>query len=247
MGLFTRRKTDAKSKDQRRDLITDRAEIARLLDRMQRQRSTLSITAETLAEPFSSLLLHVSPTKGRVALDQLHPSDGDRRMKIGMPLLAASRLDGVDARFGVIIERIFQHEGSRIYQAEMPELLHYLQRRTAFRAMVPPEVPLAPSRLKDTTGAQLRAHLVDLSSNGIGAMVSGEIPVGVGEYLACDLNLPGARMVADVQVRATSKVLGNRRIGALFTDLNDRQRAYLDKVVAHFQRMSLRRRAGHSG
>ena len=246
MGLFGRRKTDAITQDQRRDLITDRAEIARLLERMQQKRSTLSITSESLAEPFSSLLLHVSPTKGRLALDQLHPIDGDRRMQIGTPLLAASRLDGIDARFGVIIERIFQHEGSRIYQAEMPELLHYLQRRAAFRAMVPPEVPLPPSRLKDPSGAQIRAQLVDISSNGLGAMITGGLPVGVGEYLACDLNLPGARMMADVQVRATSKVLGNRRIGALFTDLNDRQRAYLDKVVAHFQRMSLRRRAGHS-
>lgn len=247
MGLFTRRKSDAKSKDQPRDLITDRAEIARLLERMQRKRSTLSITSDALSEPFSSLLLHVSPAKGRLALDQLHPSDGDRRMQIGTPLLAASRLDGVDARFGVIIERIFQHEGSRIYQAELPELLHYLQRRAAFRAVVPPEIPLAPSRLKDTTGAQIRAQLVDLSASGLGAMITGAVPIGVGEYLACDLNLPGARMVADVQVRATSKVLGNRRIGALFTDLNDRQRAYLDKVVANFQRMSLRRRSGNGG
>lgn len=247
MGLFSRRKSDAPPKEQRRDLITDRAEIARLLERMQQQRSPLKITADFLEEPFSSLLLHVSSAKGRLALDQLYPVDGDRRMQIGTPLLAASRLDGVDARFGVIIERIFQHEGSRIYQTELPELLQYLQRRAAFRAMVPPEIPLPPSRMKDPNGTQIRAQLVDLSSTGLGAVVTSGINVGVGEYLACDLNLPGTRMMADVQVRATSKVLGNRRIGALFTDLNDRQRAYLDKVVAHFQRLSLRRRAGHGG
>ena len=77
MGLFTRRKTDAKDKDQARDLITDRAEITRLLERMQRKRSTLSITSESLAEPFSSLLLHVSPAKGRVCLLYTSPSPRD--------------------------------------------------------------------------------------------------------------------------------------------------------------------------
>lgn len=244
MGLFRRRKSDKSLSPPPRDLITDPAQIMGLLQRLQQKRAPLKVRAGDLNDEFSSMLLHISEAKGRMALDQLYPIDGDSRIEIGSSLLANGKLEGVDTRFGVIVERVFQHEGNRIYQAELPEVLHYLQRRAAFRAVVPPEVQLAASRMQDINGAQLRAQLVDVSSSGIGAMITSGIPVPVGEYLACELNLPGGRLSAEVQVRASNRVLGNRRIGALFKGLSDRQRDYLDKVVAHFQRVSLRRRSG---
>ena len=241
MGIFSRKRRGLEAEHDEA-MVVDTTQIGHLFTRMQDEHARLSVRIDDHTERFQSMVLKVSPHLGRLALDQMYPDSGRTLVKVGSRLHATTRLTGIETRFGVIIDAIKAHEDGDIYQAAIPPGMLYYQRRAAFRATVPPEVPLAHSLITDPGGASVRAKLVDVSATGIGAMLMGDPQLHIGEVLNCDLHLPHGHLMTEVEIRSMSKILGHSRIGALFTELSPTQRILIQRTIAGFQRVTIRRK-----
>jgi c-di-GMP-binding flagellar brake protein YcgR len=81
-----------------------------------------------------------------------------------------------------------------------------------------------------------RGRLVDLSSQGAGAVVDRDCPAQVGGQLSCDLELPTTRIQAEAEVRSRVAQASGERLGLLFASLSRSQEAQLGAAIDQLSR-----------
>lgn len=217
--------------------IHDPRRILRLLQQLKVRRATLA--AQPLPAPLtaSTLVIDVDETHGSVALDELFPSPAQRAVQPGTLLEFTARLDGIALQGRLRVQRIERRGDGEVLVAGVPAEILWIQRRAAYR--VPVEgMPAAELLIR---GQRYRTKVVDLSVGGFGVEVATDDALAEGSHGTCELNLPGAQVVAGVEVRSAAKALGRLRLGVRYTDLSATQRSALEHVIARLQRSALQK------
>ncbi|MDR0703332.1 MAG: flagellar brake protein [Azoarcus sp.] len=203
-------------------LLRGRQQIRHLLQDMIDARALISIHILPGSLSFLSTLLMLSEDEEWLFLDASPSEAIHRRALEAERLLCITQLNKIRIQFRVSGITEVPLEGRPALTAPLPSEILRLQRRDAFRLVVPISHKLKcllPESIRETGGAENRDKaveilVIDVSASGL----SLEIPVGktvpgVGDTIKdCSLKLPGGLISVNLEVRNHGRrILGDGR------------------------------------
>ncbi|MBA1146952.1 flagellar brake protein [Ectothiorhodospiraceae bacterium WFHF3C12] len=222
--------------------IRKAAQQGRLLNQLKDQHCPLSVRIPALTRnQYTSAIVSVDTRRSRLYLDELNPAGGHKHMQVGSEVRIETRAHGVETRFKTRVESIGEEDGISYYVVPFPETITYHQRRAFHR--VPVRMTLQSRATLRSESAELTVRLTDISVGGFGGTASGDAPLTSGETYRCELELHGADpLEADVEIRHVhrDRVRRNLRFGALFLNLDRRQRGRVERLVMELERELIR-------
>lgn len=180
-------------------------EINASLRLLEQNHSPLVITFAGRSQRYQSYLILVDREKGRIALDEMMPSDAERLVKNGEPFNVEGYHEGVRIAWeckGQV--RQGEHEGSLCYWAGMPSEVTYHQRRNAFRASLGQGQLISVELSGRHLNLPLRGHMLDISATGCRLRFPGNLGerLQTGQvYERLSFNLPQGTLTVPVELR----------------------------------------------
>lgn len=227
--------------------ISQPAQIASLLRRVQEERALLTVTLPGSDDQYKSVVLEVNLARGYMLLDELHPPAGHGRFLAAKKFHAHTRLKGVDISFGGILQESSQENGMALYQIALPTLILYRQRRTSFRVHVGVGLVI-PVTLDDEKLRHLQGLLCDISIGGIGLRLKSDPSLAIDNgavFTGCDIQLPGNEHIhSSLELRFVSSVDQRNmvRFGGRFVRLEPADRKRVEHLVVSLERELLKKR-----
>lgn len=223
--------------------ITDPARVARLLERLAKQHTQLTVEIPGHQEHYSSVIVDVE--RPNILLDELLPSSGHQLLLAERTLQVTGKIDGIDIRFITTLERVDDRDKVITYQMDLPEQLEYRQRRMDHRA----NIPLAESLrviIDCRDGTVSEGVLHDLSHGGAGMIFpEGPPTVESGLLYECAIELPEDVWLYCAVGLCHSKSIRSRNqqlIGARFIDLSPAQSRLVVHCISELEREIIRKR-----
>jgi len=225
------------------ELITDPTRVARLLERLAKQHSLLTVGIPGHEEHYTSSIVDV---KGpHVLLDELLPNSGHPLLLAERKLQVTGKLDGIDIRFSTTLEHVDDQDGMITYHAILPVRLEYRQRRQNYRAHIP-MVRRLRVVVDSVDGTACEGELHDLSIGGAGIIFTDVMPaVERGLLHECAVELPdGGWLYCAVELRHSITIPPRDRhlVGARFARLTVVQARIVGQCISELERESIRKR-----
>lgn len=202
-------------------------------------KQSVQITIEGSSDSFTSDITEANLKNSSFYLDEVVPPVGNNLIRAGHRFSVLADSGGVKIEFKVIGRLKYQPERQQ-YRIEFPTQLLYLQRRTAYRVMIPPAHLILVKLKMGDDGEKLSGKLADLSSNGFKAIFEGD---HVERLKACR-DIPIARISFNQQhhldcslearhIKPTKD--GNTQAGFAFTMISGTGQRYVDRLIGEMQ------------
>lgn len=173
-------------------------------------------------------------------MDKVTPLHGNDLIRSGKRFSIECDSQGVHIEFRMTGRLRYQPESEQ-YRGEFPEEVLYLQRRTAYRVMVPPAHQiLVTLKIDDNDEEGIEGRLLDMSSSGFKARFDGDIK----QTLEDNRDIPIARIrfnrenTLDCSLEARH-VFHDDEVSTLcgfsFTTLSPQGQRYVDRLITEFQ------------
>ncbi len=225
------------------ELITDPVRVARLLDRLAKHHSLLTVEIPGQSEVFTSSVVEVSDT--HVLLDELLPGSGHPLLLAQKKLQVTGKLEGIDIRFVSGLDTFDEQDGMVTYRVKLPARLEYRQRRSDFRAHIPISSVIRVVLLDERENI-FEGELYDLSRGGAGIILPFDEAVLVPErWYDCAIGLPGESwLFCEVEQRHWKELHapGKHLVGAQFADLTPMQTRLIGRCISELQREQMKKR-----
>jgi c-di-GMP-binding flagellar brake protein YcgR len=199
----------------------------------------VKVHVEGSKELFRSAITKAELKSRSFFMDQVIPNDGNNLIRNGHRFSIECDSQGVRIDFKVT-GRLKYNPGKEQYRVEFPESLLYLQRRTAYRVMVPPAHDIRLKvRMSDEQG-DVMGVIEDLSSSGFRAKIKGNVKKRLEELR----NFPVAKVRfnqehnMDCSLEARHVILddnGDTHCGFAFTMISATAQRYVDRLITEFQ------------
>jgi c-di-GMP-binding flagellar brake protein YcgR len=187
-----------------RFIVNRKESVARLLQLAERRQVVLDVQWPGETERYGTAILGVYAEHGFFVLDELNPDEGHGKLLERRELHASGRLEGVPLKLFARLLEARDKEGVAFYKMELPQQLLYVQRRRSHRfAQSGSPLPFN-ARLRDQQEVKvLRGMVHDLSSEGVGVVFEGQVPLRRGLVLnLCQIQHPREGAIAfDLEVR----------------------------------------------
>jgi c-di-GMP-binding flagellar brake protein YcgR len=223
-------------------IVTNSGHISRILQRLLKDRSLLSITLPGERGEFRSAVLEVQPRgAAHIVLDELNPERGHRLVQPGSALRIYCRANGVETRFVATVRDVGVDNGIHYYRADFPEEVYYHQRRQFVR--VPIRRGLQEKITLTAEEETSDVELSDISAGGVGGYVMGGPDLVRGriyDFSICLTNGDEFSGQMEIRFARQDKIRRRQRFGAQFMGLKPTQRTKIDRLVAALQRELLR-------
>ncbi len=239
------KKTASNQYESKAERVSQLPQIIGLLNRIKDAKTLLSVRVEGSGVTYSSLLLDVNSDKGYVLLDELNNERAHKLAAETGKLRVFCQNQGVELSFSCDIRIAHNKKGLTFYQAPIPSVIHYMQRRSDYRVHVGMDQNIHLI-LPVETENNLDAELFDVSFGGIGARLESECQLRRGLIIpSCKLNLPEQEAIeTDLEIRFVQADNTGKftRIGGRFLGLDPNTRGKIRKVVTQLEREMLRRK-----
>lgn len=199
----------------------------------------VNVHIEGSQEVFRSAVTKAELKSRSFFLDQVIPNDGNDLIRKGQRFSIECDSQGVRIEFKVT-GRLKYNPGKEQYRVEFPENLLYLQRRTAYRVMVPPAHDIRLKvKMSDEQG-DVMGIIEDMSSSGFRAKIKGNVKKRLEELR----NFPIAKVRfnqehnMDCSLEARHVILddnGDTHCGFAFTMISATAQRYIDRLITEFQ------------
>ena len=172
-------------------------------------------------------------------LDQVIPTQGNELIRAGHRFSLLADSQGVKIEFNITGRLKYQPDNQQ-YRVEFPSQVLYLQRRTAYRVMVPPAHQILVKLKMEDGGGNLIGRLIDLSSSGFKALFKEDYV----ERLKAHKNISIARIKfnqqhsLDCSLEARHVVAtktGKTQVGFAFDMISGNGQRYLDRLIGELQ------------
>lgn len=228
------------------ELITDPARIVPLLELLARQNTPLTVRIPGDRELYTSCTVGVE--KPHVLLDEFMPSSGHALLLNERTVRVTCKLDGIDVRFSLSLERVDEQKNLLTYYMGLPKQIEYRQRRMDYRVNIP-----ISNRLRviidneDNSISEVDLH--DLSQGGVGLITPASAGhLSTGRQFECAIELPGAVwLYCTLEMRYSKQVSARNRqhTGARFSGLNPAQKRMIGRCISELEREFIRKRAAY--
>jgi c-di-GMP-binding flagellar brake protein YcgR len=222
-------------------------QIASLLRRIRDQRAVLNVTIPGLNNRFVSALLEVDLPRRELVMDELNPAHGHGALVRAGRCQVSATLNGVEMRFNCQLKNHGNDARLAFCRAELPQLIHYRQRRAYYRAHVSEDQRI-PVGIEPRDGERLEGLLSDISVGGIGTHLELHyvLPLEQGTILPeCVIELgPGETIANPIEVRFVGFEGFPRRLrlGGRFVNLSDALQRLIQRYVLTLEREWLKKR-----
>lgn len=201
--------------------------------------SPVKVRIDDSNDEFKSAITSTDLKSRSFFMDKVIPALGNDLIRSGKRFSIECDSQGVRIEFRMTGRLKYQPQNEQ-YRAEFPDKVLYLQRRTAYRVMIPPahEI-LLKVRMSDEQG-DLTGKLLDISSSGFKATFNGNVKKRLEEQR----NFSVARIRfnkdhnMDCSLEARHVVVddkGNTSCGFAFTGVSAMAQRYLDRLITEFQ------------
>ncbi len=231
---------------------TSTGDIFSVLRTLQADRSSINIQFDQSNAPFSSMVLEVNLHAREFYLDEFANEQARRWAAGGRPFSLRASINGirVHAKDLVVLETLNTRHEQDCYRVAFPPQLMYLQRRDAFRAIVPATLNVLakiqrqhPEKNGETNRTEtLDARIVDMSATGLALEIDNKFTSEprMMELLSLDAQLPLIEQVLQVNAHLvytryqpeTDKTI----CGMKFGDLPRNQQLIITRFVTQLQR-----------
>jgi c-di-GMP-binding flagellar brake protein YcgR len=223
--------------------ITDPGRMVRLLERLAKQHTLLTVDITGHHEHYTSSIVGVD--RPCVLLDELLPSTGHQLLLSERKLQVTGKLDGIDIRFVTTLERVDNRNNMVTYHMNLPRQIEYRQRRLAYRAHIRMAQTLRVI-IDSRDGTVIEGVLHDLSRGGAGMIFPDGPPAAVpGLLYECAIELPDdVWLYCAVELRYSKNIRSRdrQRIGARLNDLSPAQARLVGHCVSELEREFVRKR-----
>lgn len=199
----------------------------------------VAINIEGSEEKYTSAITHANLKNSSFFLDQVVPQKGNELIRSGKRFGIIADSQGVKIEFDVSGRLKYQPEKEQ-YRVEFPSQVLYLQRRTAYRVIIPPAHQILVKLKMQDGGENLVGQLADISSSGFKSLFKGDIV----ERLKADTDIPIARikfnddnnMDCSLHARHIVKTkAGDTQVGFAFNMISGMGQRFLDRLVGELQ------------
>lgn len=231
---------------------TSAGDIFSVLRILQSDRSSINIQFDQSSAPFSSMVLNIDLHAREFYLDEFANEQARKWAASGRPFSLRASINGirVHARDLVVLETMATPHAQDAYRVAFPERLMYLQRRDAYRAVVPATLNVVAKiqrqyQNKDseqTTVEKFDARIVDMSATGLALEIDGKFKTEprMMELLSLNADLPMVEQHLQVNTHLvytryqpeTDKTI----CGMKFSDLPRNQQVIITRFVTQLQR-----------
>jgi len=188
---------------------------------------------------FRSSITHTSFGSRSFFMDKVIPLHGNDLIRSGRRFSVECDSQGVRIEFRMTGRLKYQPDKEQ-YRAEFPEEILYLQRRTAYRVMVPPAHQILVKLRFDDDAEPLEGRLLDLSSSGFKAQFKGDVKKTLESHR--DIAMARVRFnrenTMDCSLEARHVFMddnGNTSCGFSFTVVSPQAQRYIDRLITEFQ------------
>jgi c-di-GMP-binding flagellar brake protein YcgR len=197
------------------------------------------INIEGSEEKFTSAITLANLKNSSFFLDQVVPKKGNDLIRAGQKFGIIADSQGVKIEFDVGGRLTYQPDKEQ-YRVEFPSQVLYLQRRTAYRVMIPPAHQILVKLKMQDGEDNLIGQLSDISSSGFKSLFKGDIV----ERLKANTDIPIARIKfnddnnMDCSLYARHIVQtksGDTQVGFAFNMISGMGQRFLDRLVGELQ------------
>lgn len=159
--------------------LTSPEEIYRAIQRLIRYAPKLTARFEGVDKAFSTSITKVDLKSKAFAFDKLIPDEGNEHLRAGKTLELVADFRGILVTCHLSPKGLKYRSNNQEYISKFPEKLLYLQRRNAYRAMVPRTYTVYCVFRSSEDERTYKGRLQDISGSGFKAYFKGM----VGEHL----------------------------------------------------------------
>lgn len=197
------------------------------------------INIEGSDDKFTSAITHANLKNSSFFLDKVVPDKGNDLIRSGSRFSVLADSQGIRIEFNMT-GRLKYQPANEQYRVEFPTQVLYLQRRTAYRVMIPPAHQILVKLKMEDGGSNLIGQLADLSSSGFKAVFKGDCI----ERLKSNNNIPVARIKFNAQNNMDCSLVarhivatpnGNTQVGFAFNMISGMGQRFLDRLVGELQ------------
>ncbi|MGK0247988.1 MAG: c-di-GMP-binding flagellar brake protein YcgR [Oleispira sp.] len=219
--------------------LDNKEDIYGALSKIILMKQPVFITIEGSDETFTSAITHANLKNSSFLLDQVAPLIGNDLIRTGSRFSVLADSHGVKIEFDMT-GRINYQPTDQQYRVEFPTQVLYLQRRTAYRVMIPPAHQILVKLKMEDEGEHLVGQLADISSSGFKALFKGDClerlkntqDIPIARIRFNDQNTMDCSLIAR-HVIATKN--GDTQAGFAFNLISGIGQRFLDRLVGELQ------------
>lgn len=214
-------------------------EIYRAIQRLIRYAPRLTARFEGVDEAFATAITKVDLKSKAFAFDKLTPEPGNEILQRGKRLELIADFRGILVKFFVEGGLKFRPQNQE-YIARFPSKLLYLQRRNAYRAMVPRTYSVYCVFRSSEDKQVLKGRLQDISGSGFKAYFKGDISTllkSIGNFDESTLHVGDESMDCGLDARHAvfNEEKGLTFCGFSFQPLSGMKQRYVEQLVNTLQ------------
>lgn len=222
-----------------KNYLTSPEEIYRAIQRLIRYAHSVAVQFEESEERFSTAITKVDLKSKAFAFDKLVPDAGNEFVRKGKKMKLVADFRGILVEFNVGGKLKYRSQ-SEEYIASFPEKMLYLQRRAAYRAMVPRTYTVYVILRSSESEQEFKARLQDISGTGFKAYLKGELITElkeIGNFDESTLHVGDESM--DCGLDAKHAIYNDEKkmtfCGFSFQHLSGMKQRYVDQFVQKLQ------------
>jgi len=219
--------------------LTSPEEIYRAIQRLIRYAPKLTARFDGVDDAYGTAITKVDLKSNAFAFDKLIPDEGNEHLKAGKRLELSADFRGILVSF-YLDSGMKYRSGNQEYVAKFPEKLLYLQRRNAYRAMVPRTYSVYCVFRSSEDERTYKGRLQDISGSGFKAYFKGlvgEHLKAIGNFDECTLHVGDESM--DCGLDAQHAIYNDEKdmtfCGFSFHPLSGMKQRYLEQLVNKLQ------------
>ncbi len=229
------------------ETITSPKQVAEFLRKLQTRNNQISAQPAGFPETFTTSVLQVDAHNQRMMLDELVPTYGNKLLVPGTSIVLRGHSGGIRFVMKTEVSEADNENGIKFYWLPFPALLHYQQRRSAFRVRVGLGLNANARLSLESDGPELTTELFDLSAGGFCVMLPQDTVLDLqhGDRLAsCKIELPRHGIITvDAEIRHVSDHprFGCKLIGISFVNVAPDTIRQVQRCVTFLEREQMRK------
>lgn len=233
--------------DDERFIVTDRDEIIRILDVLGGHQARVNAIFNGGSDVLLTAVLFVAANEDAVFLDINANRTTNERLLAARSAQFISSDAGATVKWSVDAVSLSDYDGAPAFRIRLPQSLRRIQRRSAYRITTPRARPVM-CRLFLTGGVLLDLPLVDISAEGLGAVLPGESDdrfLPGSRFAGCALDIPDIGKVSfDLLLQSRWNVeLTNGQVspraGFAFVDMRPATQSMIQRYVNRLERQRI--------
>lgn len=151
-------------------------DIFGVLRALQTERSSVNVQFDNGAQLYNTMVLEANLKERVFLLDEVTPRDGHRKVEEGVTFSIRASINGIKVHAKDLKSlRTLSDDSGLYYLIPFPPKLLYLQRRDAFRAMVPGSMMAVATYSNAERQESLNGKIINMSATGIRVAFPGEV------------------------------------------------------------------------